>query len=410
MAKFTFEFSQEKVKYRPVNTLNKEPGDYDVVSLKSEIEEVVSRLQKGKIKTNKKSNKRQRYDEQPVVMDLPIEVLDVARSIQRPYSMTHAADIGLYKWDSWRPLLPIVTFNPLTEQYWIIEGNHTSIAQGIRAAMKQYPDVDLEDWSKLKIRCQVVILKPDEEGNVDMSFCRDHFLGTNGGDRLKLDDFDIYQNLVLKVRQDCYGNLDICDDNLAKKMFAIQETCEKYKLYPQHPRAGRNTKLPGAINHIKALMQMSVDDMDFTGKQHQKFWDNLVVDSIELLPMQKLRKLIDKNKSNPDEFQSKQHEAFMYEMATVMQKFGGTPEGFRAFAVQVWEEYYVRSQGALAVDKIPQPKADFSLVLWLKLHKKVGGKYSCIPNSIYTQQFVENGVDAVDCVPKSKQKIFKEFK
>lgn len=412
MAKFNFEFSKEKIKQRPVNVLDKEPGDYDVISLKDEIQEVVNRLKRGKIKPIKnKNNKAQRYDEQPICMDLPIEELDVARSIQRPYSMTHAADIGLYKWHSYRPLFPIVVYNPITKKYWIIEGNHTSIAQGVRAAMGYYPDFsDTENWTQLKIRCQVVILKPDENGNVDLSFCRDHFLGTNGDDRLPLDEFDIYQNLVLKVRQDCYGNLDICDDNQAKKMYSIQLSCEKHKLVPVHPRSGVNTRLPGAITHIKALMAMSVDDVDFTGKQHEKFWGNLVVDAIELLPMQKLRKLIDKSKSDPDEFQSKQHEAFMYEMAVVMQKFGGTPAGFRDFAVQVWEEYYRRSNGVLADDKVPSPKKDFSLVLWLKLHKKVGGKYNCIPSSIYTTQFVENGVDAVDCVPKSKQKIFKEFK
>ena len=95
-------------------------------------------------------------------------------------------------------------------------------------------------------------------------------------------------------------------------------------------------------------------------------------------------------------------------MAVVMQKFGTTPAGFRDFAVRVWEEYYNRT--ALVVEKkVPAPNKDFSLILWLKLHKKVGGAYNAIPASVYTR-FIEDGVDVVDCLPKEKHKIFKEFK
>ena len=406
MANFVFNHSEEKVTERPVNVLDKMPGDYDIITLEDEIIQVLNKM---KLDANrKKSNRPQRYDEQPIVMDLFITELRVARSIQRPFSMSHSLDIGFDRWDSRRPLFPIVVFNPLTGEYLIVEGNHTSISQGIRAATGAYPDINKDAWRELKVRCQVVVLMPDDGGKVDMSFCRDHFIGTNGDDRMGLDDFDIYQNLVLKVRQDYAGDIEKCDDTRAIENFNRQETGESYDLYPVHPRSGRNTMLPGAVNHLSAWMKLKVDDIDFIGKNHKAFWDNQVVDAIELLPMSVLRKLIDKHKSNPDEFYTKQHKQFMYEMAVVMQKFGTTPAGFRDFAVQVWEEFYKKT--APIVDKkIPQPNKDFSLILWLKLHKKVGGKYSCIPASYYTK-FIEQGVDVIDCLPKAKQKILKEFK
>jgi len=118
--------------------------------------------------------------------------------------------------------------------------------------------------------------------------------------------------------------------------------------------------------------------------------------------------LIDKNKVNPNEFASKQHKQFMLEMAVVMQKFGTTPAGFRDFAVEVWKEFYNRT-ALVKSKKIPEPHKDFSLVLWLKLHQRVGGSYSCIPADVYVR-FRENGIDAVDCLPLSKHKIFTEFK
>jgi hypothetical protein len=405
MANFVFNYSKEKVTERPINVLDKDPGDYDIITLEDEINQVLAKM---KLDANrKKSNRPQRYDEQPIVMDLFITELKVARSIQRPFSMAHSLNIAFDSWDSRRPLFPIVVFNPLSGEYLIVEGNHTSISQGIRAATGEYPDVNKDEWRKLKVRCQVVVLMPDDDGNVDMSFCRDHFIGTNGDDRMALADFDIYQNLVLKVRQDYAGDIDKCEDPKAIENFNRQVTGEYYNLYPVHPRSGRNTMLAGAVNHLSAWMKLKIDDIDFLGKNHQQFWDNLDVDAIELLPMQALRRLINNAKSNPDEFHSKQHKQFMYEMAVVMQKFGTTPSGFRDFAVQVWNEFYNKT-ALVAEKKIPQPPKDFSLIIWLKLHQKVGGKYSSIPAKVYTK-FIEQGIDAVDCLPKAKQKILKEF-
>lgn len=404
--KFLFP-SKSKIE-RPVNDLDKQPGDYDIVSLEDEILELMAKT--ANVEKNVKTNKPQRFDEEPIMMDIPVQELGVARSIQRPFSISHAVDIAINKWDSRRPLFPQVVINSVTGQKLIIEGNHTSISKGYRAANGKYPDYSSDKWRELPIRCQVVILHPDKNGHVDMSFARDIFIGTNGEDRLDLDDFDIYKNLVLKVRQDYAGNISKCDDNDAKKMYAIQLACESHTMYPVHPRSGRNTTLPGAITHISELMKMSVDGVNFMGKQHKKFWDDLKVDSMELKPMEVLRKLIDKNKSNPDEFHSKEHEHFMYEMAVIQQKFGGSPAGFREFANSVvWPEYYRRKEGSLADDKgAKTPGSNFALVLWLKLHKKAGFVYNCIPNDIYTK-FNENGIDCVDCLPNSKQKILKEF-
>jgi hypothetical protein len=404
MAKFSFNYSTAEVKERPVNELDKKPGDYDIISLEDEILSVMSKVKFDS--NNLNLNKPQHVSEMPDFMKLKVRLLKVARAIQRPYMMNHALNIS-YGWDSRRPLFPVVVYNPLTDEYWIIEGNHTSIAQGYRAATGSFPDFNSEEWLNFEIKCQVVTLNPDKNGNVDMSFCRDHFTGTNGDDREPLDEFDFYKNYVLKVRQDYAGDLQKCDDDNAKKYYNLQVTAESWDLTPVHPRSGRNTMLPGAITHIKAFTKLKIDDINFIGKNHKEFWDNEVVDAIELDPLATLRKLIDKNKSDPDEFHSKQHKKFMYEMAAVMQKFGTTPSGFKDFAVDVWKEYYQRT--ALLVEKkIPAPPKDFSLILWLRLHKKVGGKYNCIPNSVYTR-FIENDVDVIECLPKAKKKFFKDF-
>jgi hypothetical protein len=406
MAMFVFKKSKAKVKERAFNDLDKKPGDYDIIPLVDEIREVLSRIGTTHNPKNNKSKKPQLFFEMPILMDLPAFLLKVARAIQRPYNISHAIDIAFLHWDSRRPLFPIVVYNPITDEYWIIEGNHTSIAIGARAATGHFSDVDSTDWENIKIRCQVVKLIPDEKGNVDMSFCRDHFTGTNGDSREPLDKYDFYKNHVLKVRQDYAGDLSKCDDDKAKIYYNLQMTSEKWDMFPVHPRSGRNTTLPGAITHTAAFMKLKVADVDFIGRNHKEFWDNEVVDAIELGPMSTLRKLI-KKYATSDEFNSKEHKEFMYEMAVVMQKFGTTPEGFRAFAGKIWQEYYKRTS-LVVEDKIPEPHKDFSLILWLKLHKKVGGQYDYIPASTYTR-FSENGIDAVDCLPAEKKKIFKEF-
>lgn len=405
MAKFVFSPTKAKAIKRPVNVLDKKPGDYDIVSLESEILEV---MEKSPFDPSKLlSNKPQAFKDQPEFMDLKVKILGVARSIQRPYDINHSTKIAYTNWDSRRPLFPIVVYNPKTEEWLIVEGNHTSIAQGIRAANGCYPDVDKENWRELEIRCQVITLKPDENGNVDMSFCRDHFIGTNDSDRKKLDDFDFYKNYVLKVRQDLAGDVDKCDDAKAIHCYRLQLTAESWDIFPVHPSSGVDRHLAGAITHTAAFMKLKIDDVHFIGKNHKKFWDNEPVDSIELNPLSVLRNLIDQNRSNVDEFNSPQHEQFMYEMAVVMQKFGTTPSGFREFAVKVYEEYYKRT-ALIKGKKTPSVPADFSLVLWLKLHKKVGGKYNCIPADVYNK-FKEGSIDAVDCIPNGKLKIFKEF-
>lgn len=406
-----FLFHNKKKIERPKNVLQKEHNDYDVISLEDEIIEALAAT-KNVEPNGSNINKPQRHDEEPEMMDLLIKQLKVARSIQRPPDLKHVVNIGYHRWDSRRAEFPLVVYNTQTKEYWIIEGNHRSIAKGIRAATGKYPDFDSKNWRNLPIRCQVIKLTPDENGNVNLSFARDIFEGSNGTDKKGLDHFDIYQNKVLRVRQDCNGDVTACDDNQSKKMYRIQQVCETYRLCPVHPNSGRNKTLAGAINHIDALMKMSPESVEFTGKQHNKYWDDLPVDAIELLPMDKLFKII--RGKDADAFKSKELEITMEELAVVMQKFGTTPAGFRGFATDVWKEYYLQTKGSLAVTdkkkkpKIPNPDKDFSLVLLLKLHKKVGYTCKFIPNDIYTR-FQESGIDCVDCLQPAKKKILKDF-
>ena len=96
MANFVFNHSEETVTERPVNVLDKSPGDYDIITLEDEIIQVLNKM---KLDANRKiSNRPQRYDEQPIVMDLFITELKVARSIQRPFSMSHSLNIGFDRW------------------------------------------------------------------------------------------------------------------------------------------------------------------------------------------------------------------------------------------------------------------------------------------------------------------------
>ena len=159
-------------------------------------------------------------------------------------------------------------------------------------------------------------------------------------------------------------------------------------------------------------MKMTPESVEFMGKQHKKFWDDLSVDAIELGPMDKLFKII--REKDADAFKSKELEITMEEFAVVMQKFGGTPAGFREFATEVWKVYYIQTKGSLAVvdkkkkPKIPNPDKDFSLVLLLKLHKKAGYTCKFIPDDIYTK-FQESDIDCTDCLSPAKKKILKDF-
>lgn len=406
-----FLFHTKKQIERPENVLQKDPNDYDLISLEEEIT-MALKATKNVEPDGSNINKPQRLDEEPVMMDILVKRLACARAIQRPFDIRHVLNIGYHRWDSRKAEFPLVVHVTTRDEYWIIEGNHRSIAKGMRAATGKYPDFNAEDWKNFPVRCQVIELTPDESGNINLSFARDMFEGSNGDDKKKLDYFDIYKNKVLRVRQDCNGDVAACDDNQSKKMYRIQLACEKNNLCPVHPNSGRDQTLAGAITHINALMKMTPESVEFTGRQHNKFWDDLPVDAFELSPMNNLYDII--IAKDPDALQSKELENNMEELAIVMQKFGGTPAGFRGFATDVWKEYYLQTKGSLVVvdkkkkPKIPAPDKHFSLVLLLKLHKKVGYTCKFIPDDIYTK-FNESGIDCLDCLSPAKKKILRDF-
>lgn len=402
--KFSWVPNKEPITARPVNVLDKLPNDYDIISVDAQATQCLISFEKSirdeLAKTTYKNIKPQRYDQRPKHQLISLDALSIARSFQRPYNGTHVKNIVL-KWDSRRPAAIQVCHNPVTDEYYITDGQHTALAYAIRAKMGLFPDVNPEDWLNLKVDCMVVELEVNEDGSVDMSFCREHFMGINGGDKLKLADFDFYQNHVLAKRQDSPNNETQDEYEIA---FNKQVIMEQNDVIPVHKNSSDRFKA-GALTGVTHLKDLSIEDVEFFSSNHKKYWPQEPVDAMELVPMQTLRKLIVSKMRNSKEFDSREFKKFMEDLNATVKTTAGSWEQLKNLAQTTYAKYYREIMGDFAKSKISVPD-DVSLVLLLKMYRAAGGDYKCIPDSVYTR-YTENGDDLFNHLEPAKKELFK---
>jgi len=383
---------QVQAEERPTNDLDKKPGYIDQKSIVDLIQKGLKELGLAKrIKdiVNSDENKRDQkgkpiqYGQMPKLMKIKVRDLFTALAVQRQIDWDHLIHI-ITTWDSRRPATVNVIYHPLLKCYFITDGQHTVLAIAIRALLGLFPDVDPKDYLDLEVNCQVVETK-------DFSFAREHFLGINGEDKLPILPYDIHKIHVFGSRLDYSPQEKYI---LAERK---QSELEKYNLIPVHPESMDRFK-PGALIDVNLLKKLDKADITFIGENHENYWPQEPVDSMELLPFQDLRKRLEKEGAD---FNSSEFKDFMRDLNAIVKEVAGGFAEFKNLTQQVYPEYFERAFGERPVG-CPR---DASLVLLIQLYEKAGGTYQYVPQSLLTR-YKENGKNMFQCLSKEKRELF----
>ena len=351
---------------RPRNVLDKKPDEHDRKSLIDLVNDFMEdSLSKVASKTNKKNGKSfvGLYGQLAKYQEIPLHELFSALAVQRPISKRRLKKI-------------METFNPLKVQYvnvlkikfegqyyyYIIDGQHTAVCYGTAAQWGWFePDLAPEDWANVKVRCQVV-----EYHN--FTFAREHFLGINGDDKLKLAAFDKWQNYVLAKRQDSPTDVTL---EKYEDAFAQQEIMESYGIIPIHERNEDDADKPGAFVRVDLLKDVTEEELHWLCKIHQMNFDHLPVDAFEVLPMINLRNKIKGSKS----LENKDVCEFIIALGNIIKNTVVTPAKFQLLAINAHKEWH---KTAFPGEKVPSTPADLSLALLLFMYYEAGGTFNRI--------------------------------
>ena len=376
----------------PKNELDQKPGYIEQNSItnlvdtfkKSDFFKQLKDLLKTNDYKDECKGKPQKYSQMPRLEQIPILYLFTALAVQRKIDWDHLFRI-VTTWDSRRPATVNVIRLPGTNTYYITDGQHTVLAIAIRAMLGLFDDVDKNDWMNVKVNCQVV-------ETADFSFAREHFLGINGADKLPIMPFDTHKINVFGSRL----------DNSSQEKYVIadrkQSAFELYNLTPVHPESVDRFK-PGAVIHANLIKKLDVEDIKFFGENHNTYWPQEPLDSIEMLPFQELRKKLIKEGAD---FNAPEFKEFMRDLNALVKEVAGGWAEFKNLTQQVYPKYYLKAFG----DKPAGCPKDASLVLLMQLYVKAGGTYQYVPKSL-TTRYCENGTQMFKEMSPAKRELFK---
>lgn len=377
---------------RPENKLDKKPGYVEQRSIldiinefkgKNLVKEIQNILASEDNKRGQKGKPIQ-FKQMPKMKRIKVRELFTALAVQRQIDWDHLIHI-ITTWDSRRPATVNVIYHPILKAYFITDGQHTVLAIAIRALLGLFPDVDPADYLDVEINCQVVETS-------DFSFAREHFLGINGEDKLEILPFDIHKIHVFGSRLD--------KSQQEKYLLAErkQSELEKYNLIPVHPESLDRFK-PGALLDVNRIKQLDPVDISFIGENHNTYWPQEPVDAMELLPLQDLRKRLEKEGAD---FNSPDFKQFMRDLNAIIKEVAGGFTEFKNLTQQVYPEYHERAFG----ERPAGCPRDASLVLLIQLYIEAGGTYTLLPRSLSTR-YRENGKNMFQCLSKEKRELFK---
>lgn len=355
---------------RPRNVLDRKPEDHDAKTIVDLVTDFMEdALSKVAAKTNKKNSKSftNLYSQLATYKEIPLNELASSLVVQRPISRRRLKRI-------------LENFNPLKVQYvnvlkikfkenyyyYVIDGQHTAVCYGVAAQWGWFmPDVTPEDWTNVRIRCQVVECD-------NFTFAREHFLGINGDDKLKLATFDKWQNYVLAKRQDSPNSVTL---EKYENAFVQQEIMESYGIIPIHERNEDDANKPGAFTRVDLLKDVTEEELHWICRIHQINFDDKPMNAFEVLPMINLRNKIKGSKSfNSLEEDNEIHD-FVVALGNIIKNTVVTPAKFQLLAVNAYKEWH---KVAFPGEKIPSTPSDLSLALLLYMYYEAGGTFNRI--------------------------------
>ena len=361
---------------RPINVLDKAPDEHDAKS----IEQLVVEFENdalGKLAFDKLAKEKiaRSFSKLPRYEEIKLRDLLSALSVQRPVSNRHIKNI-LETFDEKK----IQYVNVLKIKfkgkfyYYIIDGQHTAITYGVFAKWGYFaPEVDPKNWQDVKIKCQVV------EFN-NFTFAREHFLGINGDDKLKLVAFDRWKNYVLAKRQDSPD--DVTNDKY-EDAFSQQTILESFGIIPVHERDDENKDKPGAFVRVDLLKELSEEEITWFCRVHQMNWDDRAVDSFEVLPMVSLRHKLKGTKS----LDNAAVKEFVLTLGNIIKNIAGSPAKFRTLAETTYKEWH---KTAYPGERVSSTPADVSLALLLQIYYAHGGKFNSV-SKMFMDDYNEQG-------------------
>lgn len=376
---------------RPSNTLDKKPDDHEAKTLGSLVDNFIEDpLSKIAQRNLKKDKKKVSYNKLPYYQEITLRELLSALAVQRPVNNGHIKKI-LEGYDEKKVqyvnVLKIKYKNKY--YYYIIDGQHTAVTYGVLAKWGYYEadGITADNWIDVKVKCQVVEFH-------NFTFAREHFLGINGGDKLKLVYFDKWKNYVLSKRQD---NPDTITKDLYEDAFAKQVIMESYNITPVHEQDDENIDKPGAFVRVDLLKDLTDEEMHWWCQLHQWNWDYRSVDSFEVLPMVNLRRKIKGAKA----LSNKQLKEFVITLGNTIRNTVGSPAEFRRLAESTYKEWF---KTANPDEKVPSTPADVSLALLLQIYYEHGGTFNSISKT-FLDDYNDNGYTLFHALPQELQDL-----
>lgn len=376
---------------RPVNTLDKKPGDNEAKSL----EELVNNfcddpLSKIAQKNIKKDRKTVSYNKLPYYQEITLRELMSALAVQRPVNNGHIKKIvEAYDEKKVQYVNVLKIKHKGKFYYYIIDGQHTAVTYGVFAKWGYYAadGISEENWLDVKVKCQVVEFH-------NFTFAREHFLGINGGDKLKLVYFDKWKNYVLSKRQD---NPNTITKDLYEDAYAKQVIMESYGIIPVHEQDDENIDKPGAFVRVDLLKEMTEEEMHWWCSIHQMNWDYRSVDSFEVMPMVNLRNKIKGAKS----LKNKDIKDFIITLGNIIRNISGSPAEFRRLTEATFKEWYKTANPG---EKVPSTPADASLALLLQIYYEHSGTFKNISKT-FLDDYDDNGYTLFHALPQETQDL-----
>lgn len=376
---------------RPVNVLDKKPNEHEAKTVEKLVNEFLTSPLANIAKRNlAKQATPPSYESIADFQMISLSALQSALAVQRPVNQGHIKKI-VENYDGKK--VQYVNVLKIKHKgkwyYYIIDGQHTAVSYGVLAKWGYFENVGItaENWTDVKVKCQVVEFH-------NFEFAREHFLGINGNDKLKLAYFDKWKNYVLSKRQD---NPNTITKDLYEDAFAKQVIMESYNIIPVHEKDDENIDKPGAFVRVDLLKDFTEEEMHWWCQIHKWNWDYRSVDSFEVLPMINLRNKI---KGSRD-LKKKDVKEFVISLGNIIRNISGSPAVFRSLAEAAWKEWYKTANPG---EKIPSIPADGSLALLLQIYEESGGKFTNLSKH-FMEDYNDNGYKLFHALPQDLQEL-----
>jgi len=376
---------------RPINVLDKKPDDHEAKSVESLVNDFLDNpISNIAFRNLDKQGIVPSYNDIAKEQHIPLKELQSSLAVQRPVNHGHIKKI-IENYDGKKVQFVNVLKIKYKKKYhyYIIDGQHTAVSYGALAKRGYFVSTGITaaNWTDVKVKCQVVEFH-------NFEFAREHFLGINGGDKLKLAYFDKWKNYVLSKRQD---NPNSITKDLYEDAFAKQEIMESYNIIPVHEKDDENIDKPGAFVRVDLLKDFTEEEMHWWCQIHKWNWDDRSVDSMEVEPMVNLRNKIKSKKS----LKSKEIKEFIITLGNVIRNISGSPAQFRSLTEETFKEWYKTSNPG---EKVPSTPRDASLALLLQIYEEHNGTFTNISKH-FMEDYDDNGYKLFHALPQELQDL-----